>query len=103
MARLIDANDLIKVFQQKLENNTFPLCVIDTIEDAPTIDPVKHGMKVYVVVNGNYVLSDRMYIFSSRELAYGFKEHLKKEFDDGIVLNVFELELDGAVLREEDL
>lgn len=43
MARAIDADALIKVFQHKSENNIFPLCLISTIEEAPTIDPVKHG------------------------------------------------------------
>ena len=50
MARLIDADALIKVFQHKLENNIFPLCVISTIEDAPTIEaePVKRGKWVWL-------------------------------------------------------
>lgn len=60
-------------------------------------------MKIWIAVKGNYALSDRVWTFSSKELADGFKKHLKKELDDGEYINIFELELDEAVLAEEDL
>ena len=60
-------------------------------------------MKVYIVVRGSYALLDRTWVFSSKELADGFRKHLGKELDDGEYINIFELELDEAVLKEEDL
>ena len=60
-------------------------------------------MKVYIVVKGNYALSSNMQAFSSRELADGFKEHLRRELGNGMMANVFEMEVDGAVLKEEDM
>ena len=75
------------------------------IEDAPTVKERAKGerVKVYIVVKGNYALSNSMWAFSSKELADGFRKHLRKELDDGIPFNIIELEIDEAVLTEEDL
>lgn len=59
--------------------------------------------KVYVVIEGNYALSRNMKAFSTKELAEGFRNHCNKESKIPIPRNVFELEIDEAVLKEEDL
>ena len=60
-------------------------------------------MTVYVVVEGNYALSRNMNAFSTRELAEGFREHCNKESKAVVPRNIFELEIDKAVLKEEDV
>lgn len=60
-------------------------------------------MKVYVVVIGNYALSINMQAFSSKELAEGFRNHLRKERLTEGHINIFEMEVDNAVLKEDDL
>lgn len=60
-------------------------------------------MKVYVLVQGNYALSRNMKAFSNPELAEGFREHIRKESGFDGVINIFELEVDDAVLKEEDM
>ena len=60
-------------------------------------------MKVYVVVKGNYALSSNMQAFSTREFAEGFRDHLRNELGNGMLANIFEMEVDGAVLKEEDM
>lgn len=59
--------------------------------------------KVYVVVEGNYALSRNIKAFSTKELAEGFRSHCNRESKEPIPRNVFELEIDEAVLKEEDL
>lgn len=59
--------------------------------------------KVYVVVQGNYALSSHMNVFSTRELAEGFREHIRKESKNFAIVNIYEMEIDNAVLKEEDL
>lgn len=74
------------------------------IKYAPTVErPRGERMKIYIVVEGNYALSNSMWAFLSKELADGFRDHLRKELDDGMPLHIFELEINEAVLREEDL
>lgn len=58
---------------------------------------------VYVVVEGNYALSRNMQAFSTRELAEGFRDHCYKQSKNPMHINIFELEIDKAVLGEEDL
>lgn len=59
--------------------------------------------KVYLVVIGNYALSDRMSILSSKELAEKFREYLRNERKCEEHINIFELKIDEAVLKEEDM
>ena len=59
--------------------------------------------EIYIVVDGNYAVSCFMYAFSTRELAEGFREHLRKERIIGSHINIIKLKVDDAVLKEEDL
>ena len=59
--------------------------------------------QVHIVVQGNYALSRNMQAFSTRELAEGFREHIRKESGFDGVINVFSLNIDEAVLKEEDM
>ena len=60
-------------------------------------------MKVYIVITGNYALSINMNVFSTKELAEGFKQHLRNERKTEDVINILEMEIDKAVLKEEDM
>lgn len=60
-------------------------------------------MTVYVVVQGNYAITRNMQAFSSRELAEGFREHIRKESDFNGIINILELDVDNAVLKEGDV
>ena len=59
--------------------------------------------EIYIVVDGNYAVSCFMYAFSTRELAEGFREYLRKERVAGGHINIIKLKVDDAVLKEEDL
>ena len=59
--------------------------------------------EIYIVVDGNYAVRSFMYAFSTRELAEGFREHLRKEKVSGCCINIIKLKVDDAVLKEEDL
>ena len=59
--------------------------------------------KVYIVVQGNYALSSNMNAFSTRELAESFRDHVRKESKNYAVVNIHEMVVDMAVLKEEDL
>lgn len=76
---------------------------IGTVEDCRAVVEKQAEKKVFVVVQGNYALSKNMDAFSTRELAEGFRKHIRKESDYDGCINIFELEVDGAVLKEEDM
>ena len=59
--------------------------------------------EIYIVVDGNYAVRSFMYAFSTRELAEGFREYLKKERVAGDYINIIKLKINDAVLKEEDL
>ena len=105
--RLIDANVFIRdLTAMKSMYDAISLDgMIKALKEAPTVEERPKGKrtKVYIVVKGNYALSNSMWLFSSRELACEFGEYLRKELDDGVPLNIIELEIDEAVLTEEDL
>ena len=76
---------------------------IGTVEECRKAVEKQAEKKVFVVVQGNYALSKNMDAFSTRELAEGFRKHIRKESDYDGCINIFELEVDGAVLKEEDM
>lgn len=76
---------------------------IGTVEECRAAVENHSEKKVFVVVQGNYALSKNMDAFSTRELADGFRKHIRKESNFNGCINVFELEVDGAVLKEEDM
>lgn len=76
---------------------------IGTVEECRAAVEKQKEKKVFVVVQGNYALSKNMDAFSTRELADGFRKHIRKESNFDGCINVFELEVDGAVLKEEDM
>lgn len=76
---------------------------IGTVEECRAAVEKQAEKKVFVVVQGNYALSKNMDAFSTRELAEGFRKHIRKESDYDGCINIFELEVDGAVLKEEDM
>lgn len=76
---------------------------IGTVEECRASVEEQTEKKVFVVVQGNYALSKNMDAFSTRELAEGFRKHIRKESDYDGFINIFELEVDGAVLKEEDM
>ena len=59
--------------------------------------------EIYIVVDGNYAVRSFMYAFSTRELAEGFREYLKKERVPGSYINIIKLKINDAVLKEEAL
>lgn len=59
--------------------------------------------EIYIVVDGNYAVKSFMYAFSTRELAEGFREYLRKERVAGGHINIINLKVDDVVLKEEDL
>lgn len=59
--------------------------------------------KVYIVVLGNYALSDRIYVFSTIDLAEDFRKHYRKETGSEELINIFEKEIDEVVLNENEL
>ena len=124
--RLIDANALLEKVEELIDKALSKACeqpiyspwyntfceqlderqtFRNMIRTAPTVEERPKGKrtKIYIVAKGNYALSNSMWAFSSKELADGFRNHLWKELDDGMSLNIFELEIDEAVLTEEDL
>ena len=76
---------------------------IGTVEECRASVEKQTEKKVFVVVQGNYSLSKNMGAFSTRELAEGFRKYIRKEKDYDGCINIFELEVDGAVLKEEDM
>ena len=76
---------------------------IGTVEECRAAVKKQEEKKVFVVVQGNYALSKNMDAFSTRELADGFRKHIRKESNFDGCINIFELEVDGAVLKEEDM
>ena len=50
--------------------------------------------EIYIVVDGNYAVRSFMYAFSTRELAEGFRDYLKKERVAGDYINIIKLKLD---------
>ena len=59
--------------------------------------------EIYIVVDGNYAVKSFMYAFSTRELAEGFREYLRKERVAGVHINIIKLKVNDAVLKEENL
>lgn len=60
--------------------------------------------EVYLVVEGNYALSKKMHALSTKELAEGFRQHIRNDrTDDSECINIFKLVVDDVVLKEEDL
>lgn len=76
---------------------------IGTVEECREAVEKQTEKKVFVVFQGNYALSKNMDAFSTRELADGFRKHIRKESNFDGYINIFELEVDGAVLKEEDM
>lgn len=58
---------------------------------------------IYIVVQGNYSLSRNIYAFSTKELAEGFRKHIRKESGYDGIINIFEKSIDEAVLSEDDM
>ena len=90
MAKLV--NDMKSLYEYRQ---------IGTVEECRAAVEKQAEKKVFVVVQGNYALSKNMDAFSTRELADGFRKHIRKESNFDGCINVFELEVDGAVLKEE--